>query len=84
MSKNLIENLRGILNDKIHVQHNDGEVTGYAHSYCNEKVREDKSKITVIAHNLLRFDFFFLVKGIRAKVWLTKGISIPQTSSSLA
>ena len=64
MSENLIENLRGILNDKIHVQHNDGEVTGYAHSYCNEKVRENKSKITVIAHNLFTFDFFFLLKGI--------------------
>ena len=76
MSENLIENLRGILKDKIHVQHNDGEVTGYAHSYCNEKVRENKSKITVIAHNLFTFDFFFLLKGIRAEVWRTKDISI--------
>ena len=32
-------------------------------------MRENKSKISVVAHNLFRFDFFFLLKGLRAGVW---------------
>ena len=35
-------------------------------------MRENKTKISVIAHNLLRFDFFFLLKGLRAGVWKTR------------
>ena len=31
---------------------------GNAHTFCNEKVRENYFKIPVIAHNLFRFDFF--------------------------
>ena len=32
-------------------------------------MRENKSKISVVTHNLFRFDFFFLLKGLRAGVW---------------
>ena len=40
------------------------------------KKSESYYKIPVIAHNLFRFDFFFLVKGLRASVWKTKDIII--------
>ena len=78
MSKNLINNLKSIINNKVHIHHShiDGEIIDHAHSYCNEKIRENKSEISVIAHNLFRLDFFFLLKGIRARVWRTKDISI--------
>ena len=60
MSKNFVENLKGIMNNKIHIHHShiNGEIIGYAHSYCNQKVRENKSKVSLIAHNILKFDFF--------------------------
>ena len=32
-------------------------------------MREKKSKISVVAHNLFRFDFYFLLKGLRTGVW---------------
>ena len=61
MSKDFIENLKGIMNKKIHIHqsHINGEIMGYTHSYCNQKVRENKSKVSVIARNLFRFYFFF-------------------------
>ena len=43
---------------------------------------ENKSKISAIAHNLFRFDFFFVLKGIRAGVWRTKYISIGEKNAS--
>ena len=49
---------------------------GYSHSYCNFKVRENRGKVSVIAHNLFCFDFFFLLKEIRAGSRRTRDISI--------
>ena len=70
-SKNFIENLKGIIRNitYIHHSHISEEIIGYAHSYCNYKVRENRTKIGLVAHNLFRFDFFFLSKGLRADVW---------------
>ena len=76
LSKTFIENLKGITKNKVHIHHSHvtGEVIGYTHSCCNVKVRENKSKTTVVAHNLFRFDFFFLIKGLRAGVWRNRDI----------
>ena len=78
MSKNFIENLKGIMKNKTHIHHSHitGEVIGYAHSCCNLKVRENKPKITVVAHNLFRLYFFLLLKGQKAAVWRTRDISV--------
>ena len=56
-----MNNLKEIMNNKTHIHHShiSGEIIGDAHSYCNYKVREKKLKISVVAHNLFRFDFFF-------------------------
>ena len=53
-----------------------GEIIGYSHSYCNQKNRENYFKILVVAHSLFRFNFFFLLKGLKAGVWRTKDIKI--------
>lgn len=47
MSKNLIENLRGILNNKIHVHHLhiNGEIIGYAHSYRSQKEKISQKSV---------------------------------------
>ena len=52
MSKNFIENLKGIMNNRTHVHHSHitGEIIGYAHSYCNQKVRQNYPKIAVVTH----------------------------------
>ena len=70
MSKSFINNLKEIKNNKTHIRysHISGDIIGDPHSYYNDKVREKKSKISVVAHNLFRFDFFFLLKGFRAGV----------------
>ena len=38
-------------------------------------MRENKTKISVVAHNLFRFNFFFSLKGLRAGVWKRRDIS---------
>ena len=63
-------------NTHIHHSHVTGGIIGYAHSFCNMKVRGNNRKITVVAHNLFRFDFFFLLKGLRTGVWRTGDINI--------
>ena len=42
----------------MHHLHVTGDIFGYAHTFCNEKVRENQCRMPVIAHNLSRFDFF--------------------------
>ena len=76
MSENFIDNIKDIINNKIHIHHShiSNEVIGCAHSFCNERVKENKTKTTVVAHNLFRLDFFFLLNRLRADVWRTKDI----------
>ena len=61
ISCNFLQNITNILYDKhvIHHSHITGEITGYAHGFCNRKVRENKKNISVIANNLFGFDFSF-------------------------
>ena len=82
MSKIFVDNSKGIMRDKTHIHHSlvSGKIIGYAHSYCNYRVRENKPKLSIIAHNLFRFDFFFLLKGLRAGVWKTRDITIGGTN----
>ena len=65
--KNFIENLKGMMNNKtyLHHSHIGGEIIGYAHSFCNAKVRENKYRIPVVVHNFFRFDFFFFIEGFK-------------------
>ena len=82
MSKIFVDNSKGIMRNKTHIHHSlvSGKIIGYAHSYCNYRVRENKPKLSIIAHNLFRFDFFFLLKGLRAGVWKTRDITIGGTN----
>ena len=78
MSKNNIDNIKGIINNKINIHHShiNNEIIGYAHSFCNARVRENKTEFTLFAHNLFRFDFFSSAERIKAGVWRTKDICI--------
>ena len=70
-----------IINVKIHLHHSHvtGKILGYAHDFCNEKVRENKDVFSCVAHNFFGFDFYFLIKSIRILVWDTKQIHIGGT-----
>lgn len=73
LSIKFIENLIGI-RDKgyvIHHSHIMEKIIGYAHPYCSRKVRENYCKRPVKAYNLFKFDFLFLLKGLRSGVWKT-------------
>ena len=75
--KNFVDNIKGILNNKINIHHLhiSYEVAGYAHSFYNARVRENKAKTAVVAHNPFRFDFFFSTDRNGDGVWRTKKIS---------
>ena len=64
----------------IHHSHVTGEIIGYAHNFCNKKIRENNNLIPVFAHNLFSFDFFFVIKRIRLCVWRTKQLNIGVTN----
>ena len=44
----------------IHPSHVSGERIGYAHDFCNRKMKENQKLILVFAHNLFSFGFFSL------------------------
>ena len=70
-----------IINVKIHIHHwhVTGKIKGYAHDFCNEKVRENKNTLSCVVHNLFGFDIYFLIKGIRLLVSETKDVNIGGT-----
>ena len=71
-----------ILNSKVHLHHSHitGEIHGYSHDYCNWKYRENKHYVTLIGHNFLGFDIFYMVKGYRSVCWGTKDFNMGGTN----
>ena len=61
-TNNLFRNLNHLIKVKnyLHHSHITGKILGYAHDFCNWNVRENKSEIAMVAHNLFDFDKFFL------------------------
>ena len=79
ISSNFSTNIKNILfNTKVNLHHSHitGEIIGYAHGFCNRKVRENKNMISIIAYNLFGFDFIFFLKGIRLSVCKTTNLRI--------
>ena len=77
ISENFLSNVDYLINGKtvIHHLHITADVIRYAHSFCNLKIRENKNQISVAAHNLCGFDFFFFLKGLRLGAWRTTNLS---------
>ena len=78
VSKNFFDAVLNLLyNDiVIYYPHLNGEIFGYAHDFCNQKVKESRSPILVIAHSLFKSDSFFVLKDLRLCVWRSKKINI--------
>ena len=83
-SNNFLSNLDGIATNKPVVYHSDvsGNIIGFVHDFCNQKVRENYYTTPVIAHNQFRFDFFFFTQGFRPTVWETTDINIRAKNAS--
>ena len=77
-TNNFFRNVHRMIKFKVHLHHSHvtGKVIGYVHDFCNWQVRENKTEISVFAHNLFRFDAFFFFKGFQAMTWGTKDINI--------
>ena len=80
-TNSLFESIHKIINAKVHLHHSHitGKIIGYAHDFCNIKVRENKDVFSCIAHNFFGFNMYFLIKGIRLSVWETKDTNIGRT-----
>ena len=78
VSKNVLDSILNLIFTDIVIHHSyiSGNVIGYAHNFCNQKYKENKRAISVFAHNLFRFDFFFILKGLRLCVWRTKNLNM--------
>ena len=64
LSEKFLSNMIATIKDQrvIYHSHVTGKIIGYAHDFCNEKIRENYFTIPVIAHNQFRFYFFLLFK----------------------
>ena len=82
ITKKIFESVRNLLYGSyvIYHSHVTGEIIGHVYDFFNKKLREIQNLITVFAHNLFSFDFFFVVKGIRLCVWLAKQLNIGGTN----
>ena len=56
----------------LHHCHITGNIIGYAHDFCNAKVRENKDMLTCIAHNFFHFDMFFYQNELGYQNWTNK------------
>ena len=79
VSKNFLSSVINLLYCDIWVHHShvSENIHGYAHDFSNRKVKELNSQpISVFAHNLFRFEFFFVLIGLRLSVWRSKDLSM--------
>ena len=82
ITKDFFSNVRDLIYGDYVIHHSDvtSEVIGYAHDFCNKKIRENYNLIPAFVHNLFSLDFFFVLKGIRLCVWRTKQLNIRGTN----
>ena len=68
-----MKELYRVVNYKVHIPHAHvtGDIHGYAHDFCNWKIRENQLFVPLIGHNFLGFDIYYMVKGYRSSVWGT-------------
>ena len=81
-TKGFLNKMYKIINSKVHLSHSHvtGEIIGHSHDYCNWKLRENKTLVSLIGHNFLGFDIFYMIKGYRSTCWGTKDYSMGGTN----
>ena len=63
---------------KVHLHHSHviPKTIGYAHDFCNARIKENNMKIPVIAHNLFGFDLCYFIKDYIASAWCSKELKV--------
>ena len=81
-TRNMFEKFCRVIKSKVHLHHSHttGEILGNIHDFCNWKLRENKETISLIGHNFLGFDIFYMVKGYRSSCWGTKDFNLGGTN----
>ena len=71
-----------VVNSKVHLHHSHvtGEIIGNCHDFCNWKIRENKDIVSLIGHDFLGFNIFYMVKGYRSSAWGTKDLNMRGTN----
>ena len=77
-TNSFFRNVHRLLKVKVHLHHSHvtGKSYGYEHDLCNWQVRENKTELTILAHNFFGFDALYFFKGYQATTWGTKDVSI--------
>ena len=67
---------------KVHLHHSHvtGKIFSYAHDFCNWKIRENKTEISVLPHKFFGFDAFFFIKGYQTTTWGNRDVSIDRNN----
>ena len=79
VSKNFVSSVVNMLYTDVVLYHShvSGSIQGYIHDFCNKKLKEIYHRpISMFAHNLFKFDFFFAMKEYRLSVWRTKDLNM--------
>ena len=73
-TKNMFEKFYKVIKSKVHLHHfhTTGEILGNCHDFCNWKIRENKDTISLIGHNFLGFDIFYMLEGTYFRVGVPK------------
>ena len=81
-TNNFFRNVHRLIKVKVHFlySHITGKILGHTPDFGNWNVRETKSEIAMIAHNLFGFDVFFLIKCYRGTAWGTKDLNFGETN----
>ena len=67
-------NAHNLIKMKAHLHHSyiTGNIIGYAHDFCNARVKENNIKIPSIAHNQFSFDLYYFIKGYLLQLGVQK------------
>ena len=60
----------------LHHSHITGKIIGYAHDFCNARVKENNIEIPIIVHNQLSFYLHYFIKGYIASAWYSKKLKL--------
>ena len=73
-TNNFFRNFHRMIKFKVHLHysHVTEKIIGYIHDFCNWQVRENKTEISIFAHNLFGFNAFFSLKDFRQRPGVQK------------
>ena len=71
-------NVHHLTKMKVHMYHSHvtAKIIGYAHDFCNARIKENNMKIPVIAHNLFGFYLCYFIKDYIASAWCSKELKV--------